>query len=82
MRRKTVQQRRELMNRLNGSARPFIITAYDYQEKCITHRLSFITRYEAQDYLTRNTIKKGNEYYHKDSQGRLDMQLEYTLKNN
>ena len=80
--RKSKQERKELMHRLNGSAKPFRIEVWDAREKRTTHSLSFVTKYEAQDYLNRNTLKRATGYYHKDTKGRLDMELEYTLKNN
>lgn len=69
------------MQRINESARPFIINVWDAREKRITHSLNFITKYEAQDYLDKKTIKRGLRHYHKGAFGVLDMELEYTLKN-
>ena len=82
MPRKTIQERRELMHKLNGSAKPFTISVFDSYEKRATHSFSFVTKFEADSFLNRNAMKRDTGYYHKDTNGKLDMSLKYTLKNN
>ena len=76
----SVARHRANMNRINGNARPYTISVWDAREKRTTHTMKFITQYEADDYLKRMTIKRNNRHYHKGAFGRLDMELEYTLK--
>ena len=78
----SVAKHRANMQRINESARPFTVNVWDAREKRITRNYRFITKYEAQEYLRRMTITKNRRHYHKGEFGRLDMELEYTLKNN
>ena len=76
----SVARHRANMQRINGNARPFTISVWDAKEKRTTRIMKFITQYEADDYLNRMTIKRNDKHYHKGAFGRLDMELEYTLR--
>ena len=61
---------------------PFKISVWDSREKRTTRIMTFQMNFEAQNYLNTFCIKRNNRYYHKGETGLLDMELEYTLKNN
>ena len=80
-RKKTIQERRARLNELNRIGKPFVIDVWDSREKRTIRTLRFVTRYEAQTYLDNNTYKTRSGYYRKDTNGQMDSELEYTLKN-
>jgi hypothetical protein len=75
-------KREKAKSRMIANEPKFKVTAYDSTERRITHKKTFLTERDAQDFLNYNCIKRGLRYYHKNEKGMLDMELEYSLKKN
>ena len=81
-RKRTLQERKARLNELNSIGKKFVIEAWDSREKRTIRTLRFYTKYEAQAYLNKNTYKTSSGYYRIDTNGQMDSELEFTLKNN
>ena len=79
--RRTLQERKARLNELNRMGKPFVIDVWDSREKRTIRTLRFVSKYEAQAYLNKNTYKTSTGYYRIDTNGQMDSSLEFTLKN-
>jgi len=66
--------------RMKALAPQFKVNVWDNREKGITTRKAFLTNSDRNTFLHTNCIQRGLRYFHKDSKGRLDMELEYLVK--
>ena len=66
--------------RMQALAPKFKIDVWDNREKGITTRKAFLTNADRNTFQHTNCIQRGHRYFHKDSKGRLDMELEYLVK--
>jgi hypothetical protein len=80
-RKKTIQERRARLHELNRIGKPIVIDVWDSREKRTIRSLRFVTKYEAQSFLDNNTYKTSTGYYRKDTNGQVDGEMEFTLKN-
>ena len=80
-RKKTIAERKARLHELNRIGKPIVIDVWDSREKRTIRSLRFVTKYEANQFLYHNTYKTRTGYYRKDTNGQMDSELEYTLKN-
>ena len=74
------QKAREKMEAYQAKTFPLNISIWDSREGRFMENLRFMTKSLAQAYLDRKCIKRGSKYYRMTKEGNLDMELEFTLK--
>ena len=66
--------------RMEANAPKYRLDIWDATEKRITISKAFLTASDRNTYLHTNCIERNAKHYHKDTKGRLDMSLEYIVK--